>query len=497
MTDAPADTRRLRLDTSYRRPLDGSVVIGGSPLRVLTLSAGGVDVMRNIERDGRPAVPTSGAASLVERLLDLGIVHPVHDVGLRPTRDGSDGATSLTIVTPLHRGGSSAARDGIALLPPWTSPAIVVDDASVPPVRPHELEPNAQIVRLDLNVGPGGARNAGLALVDTRFVAFVDADVEIDEGALLALLDWFDDAKVALVAPRIVAIPGADRLARFEADRSPLDLGTQPARVAPTTRVSYVPAAVIVCRTEAVRAVGGFDDSLRWGEDVDLVWRLHEAGWRCRYEPSVTAGHRTRASVRAWVTQRYRYGTSAAPLAERHPGALAPVRMSGWSAATWAAVAAGMPIVGVAIGVGTTVALVRKLRQVPAAEAVRLAGLGNLFAGRLLATTLTRAWWPLAAAAAVLSRRARRALLAAVVVPILLDRRTDTSSGAAPEAASGAADDESATVARVDPLTYATLHVLDDLAYGAGVWAGAWRERSGAALLPSFESWPPRHRRSD
>ena len=33
---------RYRLDGSYRRPGDGRVVIGGSPLRLLTLSAGGV-----------------------------------------------------------------------------------------------------------------------------------------------------------------------------------------------------------------------------------------------------------------------------------------------------------------------------------------------------------------------------------------------------------------------------------------------------------------------
>jgi hypothetical protein len=107
--------------------------------------------------------------------------------------------------------------------------------------------------------------------------------------------------------------------------------------------------------------------------------------------------------------------------------------------------------------------------------------MGNLYAGRLLATTVTRAWWPVAATAAVLSRRARRVLLAAVVVPIVLDRRADRAGRA------GRAES-----AVVDPITYAALHLLDDLAYGTGVWVGAWRRRSAAALLPSFESWPPR-----
>ena len=42
------------------------------------------------------------------------------------------------------------------------------------------------------------------------------------------------------------------------------------------------------------RSSGGFDDGLRVGEDVDLVWRLLEAGWRVRYEPSVTVRHASR-----------------------------------------------------------------------------------------------------------------------------------------------------------------------------------------------------------
>jgi len=40
--------------------------------------------------------------------------------------------------------------------------------------------------------------------------------------------------------------------------------------------------------------------------------------------------------------------------------------------------------------------------------------------------------------------------------------------------------------------THALLTTADDLAYGAGVWAGALRERSADALLPRFEAWPPR-----
>ena len=48
------------------------------------------------------------------------------------------------------------------------------------------------------------------------------------------------------------------------------------------TKVSYVPTAALLVRRAALDSVtpgGGavFDPALRYGEDVDLVWRLHDA----------------------------------------------------------------------------------------------------------------------------------------------------------------------------------------------------------------------------
>ena len=81
----------------------------------------------------------------------------------------------------------------------------------------------------------------------------------------------------------------------------PLDLGPVEGRVRARTRVSYVPAAAVVVRTTPSGEVGGFDEDLRVGEDVDLVWRLDEAGWRCRYEPAAAVTHAVRPRLGAWV----------------------------------------------------------------------------------------------------------------------------------------------------------------------------------------------------
>ena len=223
-----------------------------------------------------------------------------------------------------------------------------------------------------------------------------------------------------------------------------------------------------------LRSIGGFDESMRSGEDVDLVWRLLEAGHRCRYEPAVTVHHRPRDSLASWLRQRFTYGRSAAPLDRRHPGAVSPLRISGWSAAVWALVLARRPIAAVAVAAGTIVALRRKLDDLPAEESVRLAGLGHLYAGRQVAGAITRSWWPVALLVAMVVKRFRPALLVAATLPPILD----WSRGPRDQ----------------DPVRYLCLRLADDVAYGAGVWSGVVDERDCGAVAPRFTNWPGKAR---
>ena len=284
------------------------------------------------------------------------------------------------------------------------------------------------------------------------------------------LLAHLGDELVGAVAPRVRASPGRAPawLAGYERARSPLDLGGGPGSVRPGARVPYVPTTTLLVRREALASIDGFDEALRFGEDVDLVWRLVGAGWRVRYEPSVEVSHPSRPSLPKWIGQRVRYGTSAAALTRRHPGAVAPLRISGWSGLAWAAVVAGRPVVGAGIGAGTTAALVPKLRGLdhPIREALKLAGMGNVWAGRAVAEAIRRPWWPIAVAVGAVSRRSRPALVAAAVAPLLLEWRERK-----PE---------------LDVTRFVGLRLLDDMSYGAGVWLGCLQERSLAALRPAF-----------
>ena len=485
---------RYRLDPGARRLADGRSLLGGSPLKLLRLTAAGVGWLDRVEA-GEDVAPNT----LLDRLVDGGALHPMPAIG-----DATLTTSDVTVVIPTRRGdvaGLVAALTGRrraaatdAGEPPGAAGSaagvIVVDDASPVPIGPIH---GALVVRRDRRGGPAGARMTGLDLVTTELVAFVDDDVEVTDDWLEVLLAHFVDPRIALVAPRVAsAAPTAtgqprtmrEAIAAYEAVRSPLDLGPSTASVRAGTRVSYVPSAAIVCRVGALRALGGFDLTLRTGEDVDLVWRLDRAGWRCRYEPAAVVVHRPRTTVRGLVGQRVAYGRSAAPLAIRHPGALAPVRVSGWSAAVWALAVCGEPALAAGVAGGTIVALAKKVPALPLIEAARLAGLGHLFAGRQLASALTRAWWPITLAAALVSRRARRFIVMAILVPAALDRRQ--------------------TRPQLDAGRYLAMRMLDDAAYGVGLWQGAWQERTMQPLAPDFTSWPraskversaPMHRR--
>ena len=450
-------TRRFRIDSSWwrHRSTAGDTLVAGSPVRLFRLGPEGSRLADVLETDG--GVP-SGTESLAERFLDAGAIHPI-------VTDSAVSPIAVTVVIPAHDEDPTI----IAALVKQVNAAarvIVVDDGSARPLGPFE---GAEVIRRDTAGGPAVARNTGAARATTDIVLFLDADTEWDPACWTTVLGHFDDERVGIVAPRVASRPGTDLVARYEITDSPLDLGPEPARVRAGSRVSYVPSAALLVRRAVFESLGGFDESLRYGEDVDFVWRAIAAHHTCRYEPAAVARHRARPDLRALARQRWSYGSAAAALDTRHRGAATPLRVNRWSAIAWSLVALGHPFVGGAVGAGSTAALTRKLGATPDRWLVagRLAGLGNLHAGRLMASALTRSWWPISLVVAVLSRRLRVALLIALVLPNLYRWRSSRSE--------------------LDPVRYVALRIVDDVSYGAGVWTGVWRTRRLGALRPRFD----------
>ena len=434
----------------------GRVLLGGAPPRMLRLTPAG----RALLADGGFAVTDPTSRALARRLLDSGVVHPV------PDADGP-GPEHVTVVVPVKDRTVAVARL-LAALPTDLGGVIVVDDGSADPdaLRAAAGSAGARVLRHAHPRGPAAARNAGLAEATTPFVAFLDSDVLPTPGWLGPLLAHLADPAVGLVAPRIVALPPVRGwLGRYEAVRSSLDLGPDPAVVVPRTRVAYVPSAAMLVRRGAVGA--GFDDDMHVAEDVDLVLRLHATGWRLRYEPTSRVAHDHRTGLRAWWLRKAYYGSGAAPLALRHRGAVPPLVLTPWSTAVVGLLLARQPLAALAVAAAAAERLNRQLGS--RTTAARTVALGAVGAIAQTADGITRHYWPLTALACATSRRARRVVAAVAVVEGLVDwhrhRRWDPR-------------------VRPGPLGHVVAHRLDDLAYGTGLWWGAVRHRTLAPLRP-------------
>ncbi|ULL12602.1 mycofactocin system glycosyltransferase [Mycobacterium liflandii] len=457
----------VQVDRRVRVLGGGSALLGGSPTRLLRLAPAAQDMLC----DGRLKVRDDISAELARTLLDATVAHP------RPASGPSH--RDVTVVIPV-RDNASGVRRLVASLRGLR--VIVVDDGSSSPV---ELEDFAgahcdiEVLHHRRSKGPAAARNTGLAACTTEFVAFLDSDVAPRRGWLEALLGHFCDPTVALVAPRIVGLaPSENLVARYEAVRSSLDLGQREAPILPHSPVSYVPSAAIICRCSAIRQVGGFDETMHSGEDVDLCWRLIESGARLRYEPIALVGHEHRTQLRAWIARKAFYGGSAAPLSVRHPDKTAPLVISGWALTAWVLMSLGtratqLASLIIAVLTGRRIATALRSAQTSSWDVVVVAARGLWSAAMQLASAICRHYWPVTLIAVIVSRHCRRVVLVAAVIDGVVDwlrRREDPDGDSEP----------------IGLLTYLLLKRIDDLAYGLGLWYGVMRERNARALKPQI-----------
>ena len=448
-------------DSSWRRPANGNVVLAGSPLTLFSLSQAGQTIAECIER----AQPLpQGHEVLTERLLNAGAIHPIPS-----TIDSMRFALgSVTAVIPAYIRTTQEAETLKALVASCSAlhSVVVIDDCS--PLALPDLGA-AQVIRLEKNSGPAVARNVGFAHVTTDFVACIDVDVAISDTTISQLLPYFADDKVALVAPRVKSRASTHFLGEYEVSASVLDMGETEARVCSGTRVAYVPSAMWLCRTAALRSISGFDESLRSGEDVDMVWRLNNAGWRCRYQPQAECSHVPRATLHQFVQQRMSYGESAASLAKRHAGKLAPAKFNLWQASTWLLVLLGMPFIALGVAVASSAATTKKLRRFPQLhdERVRISLHATAKSVQSAAHAISRVWWPIAFVLAIFSQRLRVLFIAAALGPAIYEWWTKRP--------------------HLDVVRFALLKMLDNAAYGAGVWKGVIATRNAAPLIPTVK----------
>lgn len=449
--DAPiAQGTTVRLDDEAVF-LDRDLLSGGSPWRLLRLPGGSRTVA---ERWVRGGLVGAGEGRFARTLIQQGLLHPIYP--------GVHDVNEVDVIIPVHNDVASLRVLLESLRPLHVT---VVDDGSHDQLSVAKCakEFRVDLVRLDSNGGPGAARNAGVRATSRPLIWFIDVDVVLDSplDVLARLQAHFLDPLEGAVAPRICGAPGNSLRDRFEQRFSPLDLGTRSSLVVPNGAVPYVPSACLVVRRASLGE--GFDESLRIGEDVDFVWRLHDQGWLVRYCADVTVGHRARSSWASWWRQRVNYGQSSSELAKRHGDRLAPLRVDSWTLVAWSSVLAGKPVIGLRIVNAARGQLRDRFRpttESPDRVANQLIGRGMVRAGGPLARGVVRQFGLAVLLLAVFPKLRLRMLL-------LFAIGTAWRWRAAP-------------VRALD----VPIAIADDAAYGVGLIKGAVTSRTLLALTP-------------
>lgn len=167
---------------------------------------------------------------------------------------------------------------------------IVVDNGSSDDTatRLQRDFPEVERVRCTANLGAAG-RNAGVARVTTPYVAFCDDDTWWAPGSLARAADLLDaHPRLALLSARVLVgpqqrlDPACERMAN-----SPLD-GTG----LPGPALIAFMAGAVVMRTNAYRAVGGYEARFFLGaEEALMALDLAVRGWRMTYAADVVTYH--------------------------------------------------------------------------------------------------------------------------------------------------------------------------------------------------------------
>jgi len=185
-----------------------------------------------------------------------------------------------------------------------TAEIVVLDnaseDGSADAVR--ERFPDVRVLAQEFRAGFGANHNTVMRATEGRYVYVLNEDTTADDWGFARIVEYLDaHPRVAALGPRLTYPDGRlqDSAWRFP---TPLvstlglltvgKLGVKQSRGDAPHAVDWVMGAALVLRRDALDEVGLFDDEFfLYSEEVDLQFRLRQAGWDVHYFPSATVVH--------------------------------------------------------------------------------------------------------------------------------------------------------------------------------------------------------------
>jgi GT2 family glycosyltransferase len=230
---------------------------------------------------------------------------------------GGEGWPRISVVVCTYNGSATIrdCLDGIAKLQYPDFEVIVIDDGSTDDTPKLVRDYDVRLVRTE-NRGLSAARNLGMELSSGEIIAYTDDDAYPDPHWLYYLAHTFRTTGYVAVGGPNLPPPGAGLIAEAVAN-SP---GGPCHVLLSDCEAEHIPGCNMAFRAEALRALGGFDVQFRTaGDDVDVCWRIQQAGWKVGFHPAALVWHHRRKTVRAYWKQQTGYGNAEAMLQMKWP----------------------------------------------------------------------------------------------------------------------------------------------------------------------------------
>ena len=182
---------------------------------------------------------------------------------------------------------------------------VVVDDESTDGTRSivdaYCAEwPNIRIV-LGRGLGVSAARNLGIAASTAPSIVTVDADDVVAQGWLSAMAAALNESPFVAGALEIKRLNPA-RVIETRGSRLTLGPGSY------SGIFQFAHSCNLGVQRHVIETVGGFDESLSAGEDIEFSYRCWRSGINLTYAESAIIHYRYRTSLRSLWNQGLAYG---------------------------------------------------------------------------------------------------------------------------------------------------------------------------------------------
>jgi mycofactocin glycosyltransferase len=316
----PSGCFRLKSGIRLIESSEGGILLQSSPLRALKINRSAWAILDQC----RSGLRIGGNQMGGDQRHTLALLDAFHQGGLlewMPPQATSPPSVSIVIPVynrPVEIEACLASLQALDY-PHEKVEVIVVDDASWDHTAAVIRRFDVRLIVQPHNQGQSAARNAGVAAAGGEIIAFLDSDCIAQPDWLNRLTPYFQDPRVALVGGYVDAYYRKKAMDRYEQVCSALNMGREPVMGRGDRSVFYVPTCNMLVRRQAYLQVGGLDESLHVGEDVDLCWRLMAVGHHLLYRPEGAVQHKHRNRLLTGLLRRFDYGTSEAVLYARFP----------------------------------------------------------------------------------------------------------------------------------------------------------------------------------